>query len=179
MGLLLNTWYRIFFPAKSSLYAIYVTVENDDGVLNDHFLLEMEASTDLDVEKCRMDDSFGKSLALTSNGYFCKNDVASRVYVENTPFFDRVRSPLVSEVWSWIPYIGTGLLQLTLYMTVISADDDVMPCDPLQPETADPRVDPTQRTVCGFPMVFVFPGVYEEGGGNTGKKVKVIWKKET
>jgi hypothetical protein len=78
-----------------------------------------------------------------------------------------------------MPAIGADTLQLTLYFTLIDEGIDVMPCDDMQPTTAEPADDPAKGTVGAFPMTFAFQATLNPGGGNTGKKVKVIWKTDS
>jgi hypothetical protein len=177
MALSLNTRYYIHFPNHIGKDQVLVTVTDDPGVPVDHFVLELEASSDQDVEKVRVAPDAANSLALCTDGQYCLNGANGEVYVEISEFSARVISPVVSPSYIWFPSAGVGLLELTLYFTTVPSGQAVDPCDDLQPETADPRDDPSLQTVGAFPMVFVYKGTMKEAE-NPGKKIKVIWKKD-
>lgn len=178
MPLNLNTWYRIAFPGRPNPSGIMVTVGDYDDITPDHFILELEASPDPSIEKVRMVSNFGASLALCGNGMLCLQGVEDMADVEADMISLSVMTPEIPNAWEWMPVVGTDMLALSLYCSLIPEGTPVMPCDDGQPELAEAKDDPVRRTVGGYPMVFNFPGTWQEGGGNPGKKVKVIWKSD-
>ncbi|MBE0643203.1 MAG: hypothetical protein IH600_03920 [Bacteroidetes bacterium] len=177
MSLSLDTLYGIAFPGKELPDAIIVSVDDDPGVPDDHFMLDLECSADLSVEKVRMDSADGRSLALCADGQYCLAGNPGLVYVDEDIFTIRVLSPFVSDPQLWMPAVDADTLELKLYFTLID-EDPVLPCNDSQPTEADPQDDPANATVGAYPMVFHFEGQWQKGG-NKGKKVTVIWKKDS
>lgn len=178
MPLNLNTWYRIAFPGRPTPSGIMVTVGEYEDISPDHFILELEASPDPSIEKIRMVSKFGASLALCSNGMLCLQGAEDLADVEADLISLSVMTPEIPNAWDWLPPTGTDILGLEVYFSLIPEDVAVVPCDDAQPVPAEAQDDPVLRTVGAYPMVFAFPGTWQEGGGNPGKKIKVIWKSD-
>jgi hypothetical protein len=178
MPLNLNTWYRIAFPGRPDPSLIMVTVGEYEDIPPDHFVLELEASPDLSIEKVRMVSEFGASLSLCSNGMLCLQGAEDMADVEADMISLIVMTPEIPNSWEWITSPVPDMFELKLYCSLIPEGVPVLPCDEGQPELANPEDDPVQRIVGAYPMVFLFKGVPNGGGHPTGKKVKVIWKSE-
>ena len=179
MPLSLNTWYRIAFPNQEKPDLVFATVYDDpDDVDIDCVVLELESSTDLKIEKLGMVSQSGQSVALCSNALACISGVERPVEIDVDIVSQIVWTPDLPDVYDWLPPVEGGMQQLTLFFTLIDEGEEVHPCDAEQPHHAEPVEDPARGTVGAYPMVFTFPGVVEEGGNNTGKKIKIIWKKD-
>ncbi|MFZ1728967.1 MAG: hypothetical protein WBQ23_04785 [Bacteroidota bacterium] len=190
MSLALDTRYHILFTSAPNTFNVEVSVEDLAELPADNFVLELQTGQELRVQKCRLKGKDENSLALYSNGQYCLNQASGTVSVLITEAPDQtdesgmmittltITFPSVGPGPDWLIPDGAGNLQLTLYMTLINEGAPIEPCDAGQPETAIP--DDQSGTVGGYPMVFVFPGTWEGGNkGGSGKKVRVIWKKDS
>lgn len=179
MTLSLNRWYRIAFPSQPHPVSIFVTVTEEDPmeVEPDCFYVELQSSTDLNIEKVRLTSQSGETLAICSNGIGCVGGAVEPLDIEADILYQAVWSPDIVGQDEWMPYDpATGLQTLRLYFSLIPESDEVQPCNDNQPELAVEKDDPARGTVAAFPMVFAFPG--EEQPERPGKLVKVIWKKD-
>jgi hypothetical protein len=188
MSLSLDTLYRIAFPSKPLTDGIEVQQEDLPDGSAGHFVLELIAGVDRSVRKCRLQGVNNNSLALCSNGEYCLNDAPVLEGFETVRVSDvletipdvsmtTVTSPELENAQDWLVPSAPGMVQITLFMTLISYNETVMPCDDQQQEFAVAVDSVPPKTVGAFPMVFEFPD--HSGPGKTGKKVKIIWKKDT
>lgn len=180
MSLSLNRWHAIAFPSQPNPVGIFVTVTDEDIAVVDPdcFVLELESSADLLVEKVRMTSVGGDTLALCSNAWGCIEGAVQPVGIEADLHSQLVWTPEINPQSAWMPYNHqTGMSELSLYFSLLLDSDNVLPCDDGQPEAALGVDDPKRGTVAAWPMVFAFPGGGGEGS-NPGKTIRVIWKKD-
>jgi hypothetical protein len=180
MLLSLDTWYRISFPNIPGTATLFVSVEDDMGAPLDHLVVEIDADADVNVDKIHMISQSGTMFALCTDGQYCLNGSTGVLYINEYPEDPTITviSLPIPNSWEWFSVPNPGFLQLDLFCSYILAGHLVNPCDPNQPETADPNSNPALRSVGAFPMQFGFAGGLNPDGGNPGKKVRVIWKTE-
>lgn len=184
MSLSLNRWYRIAFPGQPRPVGIFVTVTEDEladpdiDVGVDCFVLELESSADLLVEKVRMTSHGGRTLAVCSNAMGCIEGRVEPIGIQADLYSQLVWSPEICPQKDWMTFDDiAGTTSFSLYFSLLLDPENVQPCDDRQPQAAVATDDPARGTVGAWPMVFAFPGGSNEGG-NPGKTIKIIWKKD-